>query len=105
MAPVDLIEGRQNLFYDKLSKKYGQLVEFDISVISTKGKKKKEGIGVNFGNIGFFSRRKLQSSKTNQNRINFKIGIVLPTAEASEEEDKLENILNRERLERERLMK
>ena len=61
-SPVHSDQIREYMFWDKQSERYGQYVEFDISIMASTDNEKKEGINVGIGNasagIGLFSKKR-----------------------------------------------
>lgn len=86
-------EKLENVFYDKYTGRYGQLIEFDVAIhaLEEKGKGAKAGIGIHVLKASVGGESKLISSTTN--RIKFTIPVMLPIHETVVEINELKKKL------------
>lgn len=68
-----------------------QSIDFDVTVTVTEGKENKGGIGVAIGNVGLGSQRKSGSENIAQNKIKFRVPMVLPNEQKSTEQGSSSN--------------
>lgn len=56
-----------------------QMVEFDVAVTAEEGKGTKGGVGIMVGTIGLGAQGQSEARNTTENRIKFKIPLMLPS--------------------------
>lgn len=67
-----------NSLYRQNDLQIAQMVEFDVAVTAEEGKGTKGGIGIMVGAIGLGAQGQSDARQTSENRIKFKVPILLP---------------------------